>query len=172
MVLSRVAGVGCMFLCCVSCTILVCVYICMYVCRFTRTRGIRGRGFQKPPPNYVCHSCGGKDHFRQQCPKGKVGRMMAAGTNLVFMYCVFDGAACGVCSTKVCVRTNCVMCPSPCVHECVCHCMLLLPLQGEAQASLKRATGFPSSHLLGVTRQGPGVLQDSKGNLVISRADV
>ena len=64
-----------------------------------------------------------------------------------------------------------MMYPSPCVHERVCHCMLLL-LQGETQASLKRATGFPSSHLLGVTRQGPGVLQDSKGNLVISRADV
>jgi hypothetical protein len=34
---------------------------------------------QKPPPDYVCHSCGGKDHFRQQCPKGKVPTSRALG---------------------------------------------------------------------------------------------
>lgn len=63
------------------------LYVRVYVRRFTRTRPMRGR-FQKPPPNYVCHSCGGKDHFRQQCPKGKVGWMIAVGTSSVFMLTV------------------------------------------------------------------------------------
>ena len=27
-----------------------------------------GAALKVPPPNYVCHKCGGKDHFIQQCP--------------------------------------------------------------------------------------------------------
>lgn len=127
------------------------------MCRYTHTRGIRGR-FQKPPPNYVCHSCGGKDHFRQQCPKGKVGWMIVGCSVFLVCGCVCNGVACSV----LCVGER----------VCVCVSLHLLSVQGEAQATAKRATGFPRSHLVGVSRQGPGVLRDNKGNLVIPRADV